>query len=151
MACAAAVALAAAVATPAEAAKTTKPVPGAWKVVPLFDMTSGGGLTVTKTSVRGIRVTPGERASTGCGTETVSVKGTFRLRKATRGGFTSWIVGRAAPATSDGVKTIAVKVTRGAERLDGAMKLIFSYDNRRTGSGELTFGDCTVEFDLRKR
>ncbi len=146
-----AAALAATLAGPVTAAPAAKPIPGAWKVVDLFDITAGGRLTVTrKPTVKDLRVTPGTGASTGCGTTPVSVKGPLRMRKTTRGGFTSWIVGRSAPATSDGVKPIAVTVVRGDERLDGKIKVIFSYDNRRTGSAEVTFGGCTLEFDLRK-
>ena len=137
---------------PVAAAPAGKPAPGAWKVVALFDITAGGRLTVTrKRTVRAISVTPGSGASTGCGTEPVSIRGPLRMRTATRGGFTSWIVGRAAPSTSDGVKTVAATVTRGGETLEGgAVKLIFRYDNRRRGSGEIAFAGCTLEFDARK-
>jgi hypothetical protein len=146
-----AVAFATTLAGPVAAAPAAKPVPGAWKVVDLFDITAGGRLTVTrKPTVKDLRVTPGTGASTGCGTTPVSVKGPLRMRRATRGGFTSWIVGRSAPSTSDGVKPIPVTVVRGDERLDGRLKVIFTYDNRRTGSGEVTFAGCTLEFDLRK-
>ena len=130
---------------------TPKPVPGRWKVVALFDMTTGGSFSVTKTMrVRGIRATPGSGASTGCGTAPMIVKGEFRLRKATRGGFTSWIVGRSAPATSDGVKTVAAKVTQDGVTKDAAVKLIFRYDNRRRASGTIVVDGCTLEFDARK-
>ena len=135
----------------AEAAGTPKPSPGAWKVVDLFEMTSGGRFTVTRTGrVRGIRVIPGTGASTGCGTDAVTVKGTFRLRRSRRGGFTSWIVGRSAPATSDGVKTIAATISRAGETASGKVKLIFAYDNRRRASGEVSFAGCTLEFDARR-
>lgn len=135
----------------AAAARAPKPVLGAWKVVDLFDMTNGGKFTVTKTMrVRGIRATPGTGASTGCGTDEVVVKGTFRMRTATRGGFTSWIVGRAAPRTSDGVATVAAKVTQGGETHDGRVKLIFAYDNRRRASGAIEYAGCTLEFDARR-
>lgn len=132
-------------------AGTPKPVPGAWKVVDLFEITAGGGFTVTRTGrVRGIRVNPASGASTGCGTDAITVKGTFRLRRTTRGGFTSWIVGRSAPATSDGVKTIPATITRAGKSEPGRIKLVFAYDSRRKGGGELSYEGCTLEFNTRK-
>jgi hypothetical protein len=40
-------------------------------------------------------------------------------------------------------------------RQDGAaftakFKLIFRYDNFKVGSGQLSFGDCNIEFNFKK-
>lgn len=147
-----AVLLAALLPAAALAAGTPKPVPGKWKAVGLFDSVTGGSLTVTKTSVRGLVFTPGSGASTACGTAEVRVKGTFRLRTATRGGVTAWIVGRNTPKTGDGYSTVRASVTQGGEPVPGgAVKMIFRAEQRRFGSAEVHYGGCTIEFDIKKR
>jgi hypothetical protein len=133
------------------AAGTPKPVPGKWKAVGLFDSVTGGSLTVTKKSVRGLVFTPGSGASTACGTTEVRVKGTFRLRTATRGGVTAWIVGRNTPKTGDGYSTVPATVTQGGASMKGAVKMIFRTEQRRFGSAEVHYGSCTIEFDVKKR
>ena len=49
-----------------------------------------------------LKLTPGPKAAKKCGKRTIRFNGKRKLGIATRGGFSTWIVGKNTPETPDG-------------------------------------------------
>ncbi|HWF74651.1 MAG TPA: hypothetical protein VG186_14970 [Solirubrobacteraceae bacterium] len=126
---------------PALAAGVPRPAAGKWKI------TGGGGFTVSSNEklVSGLHLKPG--SSSGCGTAPISVLGTHKLTTASRGGYTSWILGKNTPKTSSGVSTVRVKVRQAGTTTTGAIDIIFAIAGNTTrNDGLLEFGSCALSF-----
>ncbi|HEY8303252.1 MAG TPA: hypothetical protein VIG42_01560 [Solirubrobacteraceae bacterium] len=124
-------------------ASSTPPRPsaGKWKIG------STGGFTVARNqkSISGLHLTPGPEE--GCGTGTITVSGTQKLTKTSRGGYTNWIVGKGTPKTSSGVSTIKVTVHQAGQTMSGALDIVFAAGGvKRDNEGELSFGSCLLAF-----
>ena len=74
-----------------------------------------------------------------------SVASPLKLTAAHRGGYTTYIVGRSTPKTSNGISTIPTtfKLSPG-DKVKGVMDIGFNYNHPTGGSGLFTVGDCSL-------
>jgi hypothetical protein len=83
---------------------------------------------------------------------TATIAAPQKLVAAHRGGYTSYIVGRSTPSTSNGVTAIPMKYrTSPGGKQTGTMYLIFQYDKPRIGGGEIIIDGCTLVIGFHKR
>lgn len=118
-----------------------RPVAGKWKIG------STGGFTVSpnQTSISGLHLTPGPEE--GCGTGTITVSGTQKLTRTSRGGYTNWLVGKGTPKTGSGVSMVKVTIHQAGQTITGGLDIVFAAGGvKRDNDGELTFGSCVLSF-----
>jgi hypothetical protein len=131
------------------AAKPGKPPRGTF----VFDYGASGGFKVKRKRVRRVHLVPATNTSTytpACGTKKLRVKGRQKLSVASRAGYDTWIVGRNAPKSADGVAPIKVKVVKGGRTVKGKLELTFT--SAGTGSGKLKVGrHCTITLNFRRK
>ena len=122
-----------------------------------------GGFTVNKkrTSVSGLhfRFENGDTPTAGCssstfptGKITVSISKKLKITAAHRGGYTTYIVGRSTPKTSNGITAIpeTFKLSTGGTA-KGTLYLFWNYDGPKNGSGGLVVGDCSFYPSVGKK
>jgi opacity protein-like surface antigen len=97
-----------------------------------------------------LKLKPDPEDAKTCGTETIRFKGKKRLRVASRGGYSTWIVGKNTPETPDGVTPIKLTFEVKGTPFRAMFKITFDYDNFKRGSGQLRFGNCLIQFDFSK-
>jgi len=127
-------------AAPASAATLPRPVLGPWKMI----MGAQGGFTLKKADGK-VALTNYHVLAT-CGEEEVkaTVLGSFPLKVFTRGGYSTWGVGRNVGGEAE---PMAVKVKAGGTTHDGTFSAIWYYDDpaHRLLGSFVSFGDCTDE------
>jgi len=122
-----------------------------------------GGFTVNKkrTSVSGLHfsfengLTPTATCSSTklpAAKITASISKKLRISAAHRGGYTTSIVGRSTPKTSNGISPIPAtfKLSTGGT-VKGSLYLAWNYDGPKAGSGGFIVGDCSFYPNLKKR
>lgn len=97
-----------------------------------------------------LRLKPDPADAGTCGTETIGFNGRKKLGVASRGGYSTWIVGKNTPKTSDGVTPISLTFSIKGMPFKALFKVTFQYDNFKRGTGELRFANCLIEFDFKK-
>ena len=143
-----ALAVAALVAVPATTAAQSKPKPPSGKYKIVFH--GSGSLRVKDKKLVSAAIVPKDE-DTACGTTKITLKGTpYSLSIASRGGYSSWIVGKNAPKTSDGYKPVKAKFLLGGKTVSGKLKMLWNDDQLKSGSGNFTIGDCGLDFNFQK-
>jgi hypothetical protein len=127
-----------------------KPKSGKYTISEAFGTGSGSFKINKKKKFAAFRFTPAATDTTPCAGSVIRSRKTKRLSVASRAGFSTWIVGKNAPATGDGVKQVRMGFRRDGKNFTAKVKVIFRYDNFKVGSGQLTFGDCDIEFNFTK-
>ena len=147
---AALVAGAALVAPAVAATDSAAPAAGAY----VFQGSSGFTVNAARTTVSKLRLsfTVANADGADCwsstlpaGKLTITVSSPLKLRPATRGGTTSYIVGRSTPKTSSGITPIPVTFhlsTGGTAK--GTLDLVFYTDKPGTGGSGITIAECTL-------
>jgi hypothetical protein len=120
-----------------------------------------GGFTVnkTRTAVTKLRLSftvgpTGQCTSTKlpAGKVVASIAAPLKLTAAHRGGYTTYIVGRSTPKTSNGITAIprTFRLSSG-RKVRGTLYLAFNYDGPKAGDGLLLIADCSLYVYFHKR
>ena len=128
-----------------------RPARGRWQVEKTFDYVTRGRFKVRprdRRTVSGLRLVPGAAADEACGSGELRVRGKSRLRRATRAVLAVWIAGRRARRELDGARPVRVKAVQGGNALAGTLEL--SFDERRSGVGELNVPGCRLYFEFHR-
>ena len=119
------------------------PAAGRWRLVG-----ASGRFDIRRGVLSGLRLNPPAGSAAGCGAAALRVAGGRRLVRSTSQGLAVWVAGRRAPAEPGGAAPVAVRVTRGATRLNGTMVLTFA--DARRAKGALEVPGCRVFFEARR-
>ena len=139
-------ALATALAVPSLAAAATPKAPsGKYKMV--FHGT--GSLRVKDKKLTSLSIVPKDD-DTACGTAKIKVNVVHTLTTVTRAGYTNWIVGKATPKEYDAYQLVKTKLMIDGKTIKGKIKLLWQDDNIKSGSGQIVFGDCGLDFNFQK-
>jgi hypothetical protein len=142
-----ALALTAALAVPCVAAgqATPKAPSGKYKVV--FHGT--GSLRVKDKKLTSLSIVPKDD-DTACGTSTIKLKVVHTLTTVTRAGYTNWIVGKPTPKKTDAYQLVKTKIGIAGKTINAKIKVLWYDDNIKSGTGEIVFGDCDLQFNFAK-
>jgi hypothetical protein len=128
-----------------------RPASGKWKLGP------GAGMKVVQgKSITGIHfdLTSSEAAAGGCSAGKMSVLGTQKLRVASRGGVSNWVLGHSTDAAEplSGIAPVKVSVRQGGKTMAGTVALIFAVGGfKRDNDGYVTVGSsCAFSFYASK-
>ena len=128
-----------------------RPARGRWRLEKTFDYVSRGRFRVRPRdggTVSALRLVPGAAADAACGSGELRVRGKRRLKSATRAGLAVWIVGRRARRELDGARPVRVKAVQSGNTVAGTLEL--SFDEPRSGVGELNVPGCRLYFEFRR-
>jgi len=86
------------------------------------------------------------------GTITASVSKKLKIKAAHRGGYTTYIVGRSTPKTSNGISSIpeTFRLSTGGT-VKGTLYMFWSYNGPKSGSGGFTLPGCSFYPSFKKR
>lgn len=130
-------------AAPAAAARLPQPVLGGWKFRQ-GTMGAQGGFTLKKRGGRVVLTNYHVLAT--CGGETVkaTVLGSHPLKVFTRGGFSTWGIGRNVGGEAE---PMPVEVEAGGKTYGGAFSAIWWYEDpaHELSGSFVSFGDCSKE------
>lgn len=141
-----ALALAAVLAVPALAGAQSKPKPPSGKFKVVFH--GDGSLRVKDKKLTTLSIVPKDD-DTACGTAKVKLKVVHSLTTVTRAGVTNWIVGKPTPKKADAYQLVNTKIALGGEVRKAKIKMLWREGNK-FGSGQLVFGNCSLDFDYSK-
>ena len=122
-----------------------------------------GSFTVTsrRTSVSGLRfsfengLTPTSTCTSNklpTGKITASLSKKLKITAAHRGGYTTYIVGRSTPKTSNGITAVPETFKLGGGKTaKGTLYLAWNYDGPKSGSGGIIIGDCAFYPSIGKQ
>ncbi len=134
-------------ATLAQAAATPKPPTGPWKLNGAtggFTLRKGTGSKRGKIFLSDLHFKTGLYAGCPSKVSTVRVLGRYALKTFTRGGYTTWGVGR---NTGGDVTPRAGKVRVGGKTYNGEFYVVWNYANpRQVFGGSIQFGTCLSQF-----
>lgn len=128
----------------AASAAAPKAPSGKWKIVFHGD----GTLKVKDRRLTSLSVVPKDD-DTACGTTRVKLKVVHSLTTVTRAGYTNWIVGKPTPKKADAYQLVKTKLAIDGKIVAGKIRILWQEGNK-TGSGELVYGDCSLDFAFQK-
>ena len=139
-------ALAAVLALPAlaGAAFTPKAPSGKFKVVFHGD----GSLRVKDKKLTTLTIVPKDD-DTACGTAKIKLEVVHTLTTVSRAGYTNWIVGKPTPKKADAYQLVKTKLSIAGETVSAKIRMLWR-DDGKSGSGELVFGGCGLDFAFQK-
>lgn len=127
------------------------PKTGAWKVQDKFEITDGGGGTVAKkgTQLKNLKVTVGPESVEACGGEgSVKVTKTLTIKRV--GSYKRPVVGRLSSKTQL-IEPVSTKVSfNGGAPQDAQVEVLFDKTGKLAPTASLKFGDCNLQFALRR-
>lgn len=143
------IAIALTLALPATATAYTKPPGGKWNIQNIFDNTYGGGMKLSKdgSTLTTLVLNVGADYSEDCGSK-VRLESKPTIKKfPTAGG--RYAFGRQLKGSTL-IKPIGVTFKSGGKAVKGTLLMLFDHSGRLANTGELTFGDCSLDFAARK-
>ena len=126
------------------------PVAGAWKIQDSFESTAGGTVTLAKkgTEIRNLSLNIGADSVDSCGEGTVKVTKALKIKRL--GSYKRPAVGKLSKK-SGLIETVSTKVSTPAGTVDGQVSILFDKDGKSAFSSKLAFGECTLNFALRRK
>lgn len=124
------------------------PASGTWKIQHIFDYTTGGSATVSKskTALTALKLTVGPRSVEDCGA-VVTMRGKTAIKRLSTSKRPA--VGR---TTSDSplIKPKKVSFLIKGRQVQADVRILWEKTGRRALDAELRSGDCSLHFALRK-
>jgi hypothetical protein len=136
-----------------------RPDVGKWRVTGT-ELTGSVRVTAKHRAATGFTATIGPDADTACGIGKVTVRGKHKIIDAKGTDlegdhYNDWVVGKNDPGTVVDVEPIKVTVTHDGHRQKGEFQLAFlnarGHSKQGDAAGEVIYGTCELQFDLRKR
>jgi hypothetical protein len=132
------------------AATAPRPAAGRWTAGTAFGYIAAGRFELSRggRALARLRLTPSPAEADRCGAAELQVAGKRKLTTGKVAGRAVWIVGKRAPAESDGANPVPVRATQAGKAVNATLELTF--DRRTHATGELRFGGCRIYFEARR-